>query len=225
MQAVNIENKGLVKMGKELFEVMTEEEDYGEDFKQEEMAKGTCKICLTRESEKKKDWMVSPCLCSGSCASVHLSCLKRWVQYKSIVHEGSTTLSYKVDSLTCEICQACLPHSITYKGQTERLRPQVHDGECGHPHVTLRNEQTGVYHSICMEGDGPVSIGRSTTNHLLMDEMSISRKHASLSTHQGRVMISDNGSKFGTFVLLDYLRDCESVKLMSGKWTFGFSIE
>jgi E3 ubiquitin-protein ligase DOA10 len=31
-----------------------------------------CKICLMSEGQCRKDYVVSPCKCSGSCSSVHV---------------------------------------------------------------------------------------------------------------------------------------------------------
>ena len=41
-----------------------------------------CKICLVNEGQSQKDYIVSPCKCSGSCSAVHVECLKSWISQK-----------------------------------------------------------------------------------------------------------------------------------------------
>ena len=48
-----------------------------------------------------------------------------------------------------------------------------------------------------------IKIGRSEENDIIMSDMSISRRHATLNIYpRGDVQLSDNKSKFGTFVAL-----------------------
>ena len=42
---------------------------------------GTCKFCLCDENDN-PDLLISPCSCKGSCAQVHVQCLKQWLVNK-----------------------------------------------------------------------------------------------------------------------------------------------
>jgi len=54
-----------------------------------------CRICFGSESTE-ADRLVRPCLCSGSVAFIHESCLRHWVECRAQAEP------------TCEICQAKL---------------------------------------------------------------------------------------------------------------------
>lgn len=44
--------------------------------------KGECKFCLMSEGQYLKDYVISPCKCSGTCSSVHINCLKSWISQR-----------------------------------------------------------------------------------------------------------------------------------------------
>lgn len=50
--------------------------------------KGTCKFCLSEDTQD--DPLISPCKCKGSCAEVHISCLKQWLSNKVTRKSTST---------------------------------------------------------------------------------------------------------------------------------------
>ena len=43
--------------------------------------KNACKICL-EDVETKDNFLFNPCLCSGSCGTVHIDCLVQWIHFK-----------------------------------------------------------------------------------------------------------------------------------------------
>lgn len=45
-------------------------------------------------------------------------------------------------------------------------------------------------------------VGRRITNDITVSDISVSREQATINLHKGRVYLSDNSSKFGTFVLV-----------------------
>lgn len=71
-----------------------------------------------------------------------------------------------------------------------------------------------------------ISMGRHETNDLILDDMSISRRHATLHIEErGEIYISDNNSKFGTFVELQRdLYNLQEVNLLSDRFTFSFEV-
>lgn len=60
-----------------------------------EASQEVCRICFGSESSE-QDHLVRPCLCSGSVAFIHESCLRHWVESRAQAEP------------TCEICQAKL---------------------------------------------------------------------------------------------------------------------
>ena len=81
-----------------------------------------------------------------------------------------------------------------------------------------------VTHVICV-GAESVGLGRAESNGLVLDELSISRHHATLHVEKSRITLTDCCSKFGTFVTLRELKDCDYVRLMNSRWTFAFGME
>lgn len=71
-----------------------------------------------------------------------------------------------------------------------------------------------------------VSVGRHESNDLILDDMSISRRHALLMIDRGgEVYISDCNSKFGTFVELNRnVYNLRQVSLLSDRFTFSFDV-
>lgn len=53
---------------------------------------GECKICMVGEGQCEKDYIVSPCRCSGTCSSVHVECLKNWIACKIEVRKNEEKL-------------------------------------------------------------------------------------------------------------------------------------
>jgi E3 ubiquitin-protein ligase DOA10 len=43
--------------------------------------KNACKICLD-EAETNTNFLFNPCLCTGSCGTVHIDCLTQWIHVK-----------------------------------------------------------------------------------------------------------------------------------------------
>ena len=65
-----------------------------EDKLSEEYPK-TCKICLEPEKDKKNK-LINPCNCTGSCEYIHEICLKHWIN--TYIEQGNT------EAPRCEIC-------------------------------------------------------------------------------------------------------------------------
>ena len=90
--------------------------------------------------------------------------------------------------------------------------------------------ETGSTAFVIPLTEGPsrtVTIGRHEDNDLVLNDMSISRRHAVLNIYGGgEIALSDCGSKFGTFV--QFRRDlegCREVSLMKDRFSFDFYAE
>ena len=60
------------------------------------------------------------------------------------------------------------------------------------------------------------SIGRGPANDLRLDDGDVSRRHAEILLREGRHLVKDMGSRFGTYVNGDKLADAEERQLMHG---------
>jgi len=91
----------------------------------EQSEEACCKICWGTEAEDaalggpsdndEPNPLISPCKCTGTQGTIHLKCLRSWLETKRQrrVHKGQVMLKFnKVD---CEICKQILPFKIAYK--------------------------------------------------------------------------------------------------------------
>lgn len=53
--------------------------------------------------------------------------------------------------------------------------------------------------------ENPFHIGRAADNDFIIHELSVSRAHAKIRSHENELLIQDRGSKFGTFINGDKL--------------------
>lgn len=76
----------------------------------EPIAKMPCRICFD-DSNSESDPLISPCACSGSMSGIHLKCLKKWLDVKTLVKRKSRPLitTWDLSKFKCEICNSFLP--------------------------------------------------------------------------------------------------------------------
>ena len=77
-----------------------------------------CRICY--DSGETDNPLIAPCKCSGSMQYVHLKCLRKWMDGRLSVNNGSntsenagaTTVSYFWRNLDCELCKLSYPTEV-----------------------------------------------------------------------------------------------------------------
>ena len=62
-----------------------------------------CRICLC--DAEADNPLICPCKCAGSMGSIHMSCLKEWLNAKRHVYDGERVTSYFWKALECELCK------------------------------------------------------------------------------------------------------------------------
>ena len=70
-----------------------------------------------------------------------------------------------------------------------------------------------------------LNIGRSIESDILLDDITVSRKHAIIKKSNGNYTISDLGSLNGTYInskCVDYLELCNGDRIQIGKYIFLF---
>ena len=85
--------------------------DFGTFKVKDETIHDTCKVCLSDE-QTPYNFLVSPCKCKGSCASIHIECLKKWIQSKICKETQGVVDSYNFTKFECEICKVPFPEKI-----------------------------------------------------------------------------------------------------------------
>lgn len=193
-------------------EIEEEEKQTNNENNNENEATGggemTCRICLINNlyPDPLDNTLVSPCKCKGSCEYVHLKCLKHWIDSKKSTIENSENvcLSFNYKKLSCEICKESLPYTL-------KLGPQEYDiidikKPTNLPYIILEKIENGRENKglFLVKGtDQEVRLGRGHTHQILVSDISVSRNHSSIHYKDGKFLLFDNNSKFGTLVQVE----------------------
>ena len=62
--------------------------------------------------ETENDPLISPCLCRGRLAKIHVGCLKQWINSKVKKEINDIATSYNFTKFECEICKSPFPRII-----------------------------------------------------------------------------------------------------------------
>jgi len=170
-----------------------------------------CRICLLDGCGRDDDPIIEACSCRGSIQYVHMGCLRYWINGRLSLSE-STKFTYLFSQLSCELCKSPYPTQI--KLHDGSLIPLVPLPETKAPFIVLENMMRtegaspaadsvrGVY-VISLAGKKMLRLGRGHESDVRIADVSISRWHATVSfTDDGRFVLEDHGSKFGTLVAM-----------------------
>jgi hypothetical protein len=167
----------------------------------EKMAEVACKICLM-EGFTEENPMITPCTCKGTMRYIHLECLQRWLNSKITTRERGNSRSYSWKALECSLCKTSFPSTVIIKGHTYDLvsipKPE---GEF----ITLEavqrpRDSPQTIHLIPLQNKNNVRLGRGHDSDVRISDISVSRNHALVRYDQGKLILEDNESKFGTLV-------------------------
>jgi len=191
-----------------------------------------CRICLMDHVDEDpiNNTILTPCKCKGSCGYVHYGCLRQWIDSKNITtessHSGGLKNLYK--KLFCEICKHDLP--LTMEIQGEQIDLLGADKPCNGPYIILERiegslEKRGLF--LVSDISEETWIGRSYSNKIVVNDISVSRIHASIKYENGRFLIFDNKSKFGTLVQVNEPIEVTNDKMViqCGKTVVAFSLK
>ena len=85
----------------------------------ESNSKPTCRICWGAEELEEENFnpLISPCNCIGTISSIHLKCLKGWLETKRSmkIHRGQVVIKFK--KLDCELCKQVFPFQIAHNNR------------------------------------------------------------------------------------------------------------
>lgn len=85
-----------------------------------------CRICWGTDAEDAQgnqndpddiNPLISPCKCTGTMGSIHLKCLRGWLETKRTKKENRGQVILKFKKLDCELCKVNFPYKITYNNQ------------------------------------------------------------------------------------------------------------
>lgn len=174
----------------------------------EELAGTTCRICL--DGPNGDDPLISPCACKGSVEHVHLSCLREWIRVRcGLPSSDELCTGFQYRPLDCDLCKK--PYAPTVCSVTEgvvkaenlveipRVQPPFVVMDVSGHHYGGGGRRTYVL-SLAGEENGIVKLGRTHNCHMQIPDATVSRWHASLRVHMGKVLLEDHGSKYGTLL-------------------------
>lgn len=177
---------------------------------QEAMEGMTCRICMI-EGPNEDDPLIAPCSCKGSVEYVHLGCLRQWIRVRRNLPAASEACDrFEYYPLKCDLCKGPYASAVQY-GQgcaSKESEPLSEIPLVKPPFVVLDvpGKHYGTVgrrsHVLSLAGDDDkvLKLGRAHNCHLRIPDASISRWHASIRLSEGRVVLEDHESKFGTLV-------------------------
>lgn len=138
---------------------------------------------------------------------MHVECFRHWMKFRLSKLRGDSECgaAFHTSLMTCEICKAELPKAIRVGQQTvpvlsffEDVKPYL--GILPRPIAPgqLANDSP-VY--ITIDDDNRTTVGRLPESGVVIDELTVSRKHAIIRINEGaKVIVEDEKSKFGTLI-------------------------
>jgi len=136
--------------------------------------------------------------------------------------------SFRYFTPQCELCKTCLPAHV---GDASGRRPLMELPRTQPPFVVLESQKRGdeqpTVHVVSLAVDEVLRIGRSGDSHVRINDLSVSRTHATIAFDNGEFVIEDNNAKFGTLLRLrQEQRVAPGCKLsiQSGRTVISFAI-
>ena len=181
------------------------EESDKEKSKEEEQV---CRICFLDEicDDPMDNLFIDPCNCKGGSKYVHVICLRRWIQKKIEAKNTSSIITYKLDNVKCEICKNKWPVVVKHKNISRRLF-DVKKPDSAFMFVEKisdKSQESSNAMTMILENQGRLlNIGKAMNSGLRLSDPSISDQHCSIQYIDGKFILKDCNSKFGTLVKLN----------------------
>ena len=163
-----------------------------------------CRFCWGQNTEGNNP-LISSCKCKGGIRYIHLNCLMQWLSAKKNIKNGDNYCSYFWKSFECEICKTAYPLMIKSNGTNFHL---VHYDRPQTSYLVLESlnqekNTSRIVHIIKpTAGKDVFKMGRGHESDLRINDISVSRLHAMIKYKEGKFLLEDNVSKFGTLVLI-----------------------
>ena len=163
-----------------------------------------CRFCWTNEATLDNP-LIKACLCQGSVAYIHFLCLRNWLEVKRQTKLSPNFTSYYWRSFECEICKKALPLQVKVRGTMYNLvQYEKPDGDFLVLESLNQEKNTSrIIHIIRPSLEkNCFKLGRGHESDLRINDISVSRCHAKIKFVDGKFLLEDNTSKFGTLVLV-----------------------
>lgn len=203
---------------------------------------GSCRICLGDEASD-DNLLVSACKCSGSCALVHVDCLKIWIDSKVKKESKGPATVYNFSKFECELCKS--PYPVTIQNGSisvdlmtvekpnkpyivlESIPDKKNAGRANNRNpLEVEPEELKPAKSlyiIAADELKSVKLGRGHQSDVVLDDISVSRAHSEILFKKDKFFLRDLGSKFGTLVNFREGRDItDDLKIQCGRTVYTF---
>jgi hypothetical protein len=161
-----------------------------------------CRICLEGGCDEHGP-LVRPCACRGSIESVHLGCLRQWIRCRMGLMDEDRGSTCFVRQLDCDLCKQAYPSHVSLEGAQ---KPLMEVPQPAGPFMVLEQvarSRTGGCAGVLVasfEQTGELTFGRANGADFRWKDISISRIHSKISFREGKFILEDNNSRFGTLV-------------------------
>ena len=150
-----------------------------------------------------EDPLFCQCSCRGTMGNIHLSCLRQWLAVKKIEKTTDNFISCYWKAFECEICKSAYPLMI--KSKDRRYNLVQYERPVGDFLVleSLSHEKNNsrIIHIIKPDANKKVfKLGRGHESDLQINDISVSRWHSTIKLENGKFLLEDKASKFGTLV-------------------------
>lgn len=187
-----------------------------------------CRFCWIGEQSEDNP-IIGSCKCAGSIKYIHFNCLKLWLESKVNKKNDTdchSTLNWK--NFECELCKTPYSYTFMFKGKRWNMVDLKRPTDKDTPYIILeslnseKNSSRTIHTVIINTERSAFSLGRGHDSDLRINDISVSRKHASLEYRDGSFYFVDLKSKFGTLALLSH--DVELVELNSQTFQIGRTV-
>ena len=191
-----------------------------------------CRFCWSNDSTPENP-LITPCKCAGSVGLLHFDCLKTWLQTRCQRKEQANGCvhSYIWKNFECEICKSPYPYSFKCADQLYKLfkieEPQTQKYLVLES-LPLDKNTSRMVHVLSVSGDKKeFNLGRGHESEVRVNDISVSRLHATLKYQEDGFYISDNKSKFGSLVLVRgryHLQQDQTQAMQVGRSVVSFTL-
>lgn len=163
------------------------------------------------ENEWSKDRpLINACLCTGTMKYIHLQCLKMWVKskVKPISNEKlkDSLESFIWKTFEWEVCKKKYPYTLRHGNDTfyNIFDIDIPNG----PFWILeslsidKNSSRMIFIMKPQNDQMEFRVGRGHDSDIRVSDISVSRYHARVKFQDGKFLLEDNTSKFGTLVMI-----------------------
>lgn len=200
----NLKEKDIIKLGNIKFKInklVTESfvsTVYTNRSITADQEKYVCRICYEEDDQL----MINPCCCKGTNKYVHLKCHYNWVG--TIYNPLTNTRP------SCHTCKSIYNNHIKIGSRTIScydilMFPNlsyVMPEDIQVPYIELEKISDTNEKYILSVANKNILFGRSHKCHVIINDVTISKVHAMISYYNGKFILFDNNSKFGTMIYI-----------------------